>query len=88
MLNITFSPTAWNQYLYWQKTDKQILKRINMLLKELQRNSKSTIGKAELLKGEFQGFASQRINKEHRLIYRIDNNNLEIAQLRFHYHKG
>ena len=87
MLKITFSPTAWEQYLYWQKTDKQLLKRINMLIQGLQRNSKATIGKAELLKGEFQGFASLRINKEHRLVYRITDTSLDIAQLRFHYKK-
>ena len=85
MLKIIFSPTAWEQYLYWQNTDKQILKRINMLIKELQRNNKETIGKAELLKGEFQGFASLRINKEHRFVYRINDLSVEIVQLKFHY---
>ena len=80
-----WSDNAWEDYLYWQTQDKKILKRINQLLKDIDRNSYEGIGKPEPLKYELQGFWSRRINDEHRLIYRIIENRIEIVSCRLHY---
>ena len=84
-MNLIFSSKAWESYLYWQKTDKIILKRINTLIKEIQRNPYQGIGKPELLKHSLSGYWSRRLNEEHRIIYKITDDNLFIAQLRYHY---
>ena len=85
MRSISFHNKAWEDYLYWQKNDKQILKKINALLKEAQRNPFHGTGKPEPLVGNFTGFWSRRINREHRLIYKILDNQIVIAKCRFHY---
>jgi len=82
---ICFRQRAWQDYLYWQETDKQILKRINLLIKDIERNPFSGIGKPEPLKHQFAGFWSRRINDEHRLVYSIVENELIIIQCRYHY---
>jgi len=84
-MNVQFDPDAWSDYLYWQKTDKQIVKRVNRLIKECQRTPFTGIGKPEPLKGDFSGYWSRRINKEHRLVYRTTTDRIEILQCRFHY---
>ena len=84
-MNLTFAPKAWNSYLYWQKTDKVIVKRINTLIKEIQRTPFEGIGKPEPLKHALSGFWSRRINDEHRIVYKVTDNNILIAQLRYHY---
>ena len=84
-MNLTFAPKAWDSYLYWQKTDKTIVKRINSLIKDIQRTPFEGIGKPEPLKYALSGFWSRRINDEHRIIYKVSNNNILIAQLRYHY---
>ncbi len=84
-MNLVFSERAWEHYLYWQMNDKKILEKINELIKDCQRSPFKGLGKPEALKGEFRGFWSRRITDEHRLVYRINNNSLEIAQCRFHY---
>ncbi|WP_417909982.1 Txe/YoeB family addiction module toxin [Candidatus Electronema sp. PJ] len=84
---INWHEQAWEDYLYWQGNDKQILKRINALIKDILRNPFSGIGKPELLKHEWSGFWSRRINDEHRLVYTIQDGNLIIAQCRYHYDK-
>jgi len=84
-MNLTFAPKAWDSYLYWQKTDKAILKRINTLIKEIKRNPFEGIGKPEPLRHSLSGYWSRRINDEHRIVYKVTNNNLLIAQLRYHY---
>jgi len=84
-MNLIFSPKAWEDYLHWQETDKRMLKKINELIREIVRNPFEGIGKPEPLKHAFSGFWSRRISPEHRLVYRILNGNLEIAQLRYHY---
>jgi toxin YoeB len=66
---LTFEDTAWEDYLHWQQYDKQILKRLNILLKEIQRTPESGIGKPEALKHEYSGAWSRRITEEHRLVY-------------------
>ncbi len=82
---ICFRQRAWQDYLYWEETDKQILKRINLLIKDIERNPFSGIGKPEPLKHQFAGFWSRRINDEHRLIYSIVENELIVVQCRYHY---
>ena len=82
---LVFTPTAWEQYLYWQQTDKKMLKKINELIKDCLRNHFKGLGKPEPLKGNLKGFWSRRINDEHRLVYKIENNQLQIVQCRFHY---
>lgn len=76
---------AWEDYLYWQSQDKKTLKRINNLLKDTERNPFSGIGKPEPLKGEFSGFWSRRIDDTNRLVYRLQNEQLEILSCRGHY---
>ena len=82
---LTFSSRAWDEYLYWQKTDKAILKRINFLIKDTSRSPFEGIGKPESLKHGLSGYWSRRINDEHRFVYKVSENNLLIAQLRYHY---
>jgi toxin YoeB len=84
-VNIVFSPDAWEEYLYWQQTDPQTLRRINLLIQETMREPYRGIGKPEPLKHAFQGYWSRRITSEHRLVYRIFKGDLWIAQLRYHY---
>ena len=80
-----FSDRAWEDYLYWQKTDKRMLKKVNELIKDIDRNQHQGIGKPEPLKHTLAGFWSRRINEEHRLVYRIEEDEIQIAQLRHHY---
>lgn len=84
-MNIRFSSNAWTDYLYWQKTDKKILKRVNTLIREIQRHPYEGIGKPEPLKHGLSGYWSRRINDEHRIVYKWDKETIKIAQLRFHY---
>lgn len=84
-MKIVFSTYAWQDYLYWQKTDKKILKRINELIKDIQRNKYEGVGKPEALKHNLSGYWSRRISHEHRLVYKINDNSIFIAQLRYHY---
>ncbi|SMN01902.1 YoeB toxin protein [uncultured Candidatus Thioglobus sp.] len=85
-MKLTFSLSAWEEYLYWQHTDKKILKRINTLIKDIQRSPNSGIGKPEPLKHNLAGYWSRRINNEHRIVYKIKNDTILIAQLRYHYY--
>ena len=80
-----FSENAWEDYLYWQKTDKAMVKRINGLIHDIQRSPYDGIGKPEPLKHALSGFWSRRINEEHRLVYSVEGNVLRIAQARYHY---
>jgi toxin YoeB len=84
-VNLVFAPQAWDDYLYWQKVDPEMISRINLLLKETTRNPYVGIGKPEPLKHALKGFWSRRINSEHRLIYKKVADQILIAQLRFHY---
>jgi len=84
-MNIRFSSNAWNDYLFWQKTDKKVVKRINFLIRDIQRHPHEGIGKPEPLKHGLSGYWSRRITDEHRIVYKFDNNTIKIAQLRFHY---
>ena len=84
-MKLIFAEPAWQDYLYWQSQDKQMLKRINQLIQEIQRDPFAGIGKPEPLKHALSGFWSRRINDEHRIVYKIESDALLIAQLRFHY---
>ena len=79
-----FVDESWEDYLYWQKNNRKLLKRINDLLKDISRNPYSGIGKPEALKYKYQGFWSRRIDHEHRLIYQVKDNEILIAKCRFH----
>ncbi len=84
-MRLIFADEAWDDYLYWQKHDKQMVDRINKLIKEIQREPFTGIGKPEALKHALAGFWSRRITDEHRVVYRLEGNTLFLAQLRFHY---
>ncbi|PID41621.1 MAG: Txe/YoeB family addiction module toxin [Proteobacteria bacterium] len=84
-MKLTFSTRAWEQYLYWQTTDKKILKRINLLITDIQRTPGKGIGKPEPLKHSLSGYWSRRINDEHRIVYKQQGDTILIAQLRYHY---
>lgn len=84
-MNITFTTDSLDDYLYWQKNDKKILKRINQLIKEIKRSPFEGIGKPEPLKFQLQGCWSRRIDQEHRLVYEVNDNTILIIGCRFHY---
>ena len=77
---------GWADYIYWQTQDRKVLKRLNDIIKDIERNGyNSGIGKPEPLKNNLSGWWSRRIDKENRIVYRIENGNLEITQCRGHY---
>lgn len=80
-----FTDDAWQDYLYWQQTDKTVIKRINTLIKDIQRNPFEGIGKPEALKHSLSGYYSRHINQEHRIVYRADEQGIWLIALRFHY---
>ncbi len=84
-MKLVFAEKAWEDYLYWQKTDKKITKRINTLIKEIMRDPFEGVGKPEPLKHALSGYWSRRINDEHRIVYKVNDDALLIAQLRYHY---
>lgn len=84
-MNIVFTQLSWEQYQYWQKADVKILDKINVLIKDILRNQFKGLGKPEPLKGDLKGFWSRRIDQEHRLVYKIQGNELQIVQCRYHY---
>ena len=84
-MKLIFAAQAWQDYLYWQKEDRRLLDRINTLIRQIEREPFSGIGKPEPLKHALSGFWSRRITSEHRIVYRVMGDCLEIAQLRFHY---
>lgn len=84
-MKLVFSEHAWEDYLYWQRADRKLLKRINTLIRDIQRSPFEGIGKPEPLKHALSGFWSRRITDEHRIVYKIDEDAILIAQLRYHY---
>jgi toxin YoeB len=84
-VKILFSETAWEDYVYWQKHDRRMLERINRLIGEVRREPFAGLGKPEPLRHALTGFWSRRITDEHRMVYRINDDALLIAQLRYHY---
>ena len=84
-MKLIFSEHAWEDYLYWQRTDRKILDRINRLITEIQRTPFEGTGKPEPLKHSLSGYWSRRISDEHRIVYKVESDSLLIAQLRHHY---
>jgi toxin YoeB len=82
---IAFHPTAWDDYLYWQQNDKAMLRRVNALIRDIQQKPYAGIGKPEALKFNLLGYWSRRIDDEHRIVYKVIDDDLIIAQLRGHY---
>ena len=80
-MKLVFSEHAWEDYLYWERTDKKILARINELIKDIQRNKYEGIGKPEPLRHNLSGYWSRRITSEHRMVYRLEGDKILIAQL-------
>jgi toxin YoeB len=84
-MKLVFAEWAWEDYLHWQAQDAKILERLNTLIKECARTPFSGTGKPEPLRGNLRGWWSRRITKEHRLVYKIEDDSLFIAQCRYHY---
>ena len=84
-MKLVFAEKAWEDYLYWQQTDKKILRRINALIKEIIRAPFAGTGKPEPLKHALSGYWSRRINDEHRIVYKVQDGSVLIAQLRYRY---
>jgi toxin YoeB len=84
-MKITFSEQAWDDYVYWQETDKNLVKKVNKLIKEIKRTPFEGTGKPEPLKNNLVGFWSRRITEEHRLVYGIYEDSILVASCRFHY---
>jgi len=84
-MNIIFTDDSWQDYLYWQQTDKKILKKINILIKDIKREPFDGLGKPEALKYELSGCWSRRITDEHRLVYKISLDSVFIISCKYHY---
>ncbi len=84
-MKLVFSEAAWEDYLHWQHTDEKRFQRINALIKECLRSPFKGTGKPEPLRGALSGWWSRRITREHRLVYRVEGDALQIAQCRYHY---
>jgi toxin YoeB len=84
-MKLIFANEAWDDYLFWQQQDRKMVERINKLIKEIQREPFSGIGKPEPLKHALSGYWSRRITDEHRIVYKIEQDALWIVQLRYHY---
>ena len=83
-MELAWQTHAWEDYLYWQQTDKKVLEKINALIKDCLRSPFKGIGKPEALKGIYAGFWSRRITDGHRLVYKVKDTELHILQCRFH----
>jgi toxin YoeB len=84
-MKVVFLDAGWEDYLYWQNTDKSLLKKVNALIKEIERVPFEGSGKPEPLKHNLAGWWSRRITLEHRLVYKVDNDSIIILQCRYHY---
>ncbi|WP_026550191.1 Txe/YoeB family addiction module toxin [Arthrobacter sp. Br18] len=84
-MNTTFTPNGWNDYQYWIKNDKALVKRINVLINECLRTPFEGIGKPEALKHQLAGYWSRRITEEHRLVYAVEDEQIVIIAARHHY---
>ena len=84
-MKLIFAERAWQDYLHWQKTDPKMLCRVNALIKEIPQNPFAGIGKPEPLKHALSGYWSRRVTEEHRIVYKLLDNAVLIAQIRYHY---
>jgi len=82
---LSWAEKGWEDYLYWQKTDKKVLKRINLLIKDIKRQAFKGLGEPEPLKHNWSGYWSRRIDREHRLVYKVVNESIIVVQCRYHY---
>jgi toxin YoeB len=82
---VSWAETAWEDYLYWQQADKKILKRVNTLTKDINRQAFDGLGCPEPLKHNWSGYWSRRIDREHRLVYKVTDDSLIVVQCRYHY---
>ena len=82
---LVWDENAWEDYLWWQAQDREVLKRVNLLLKDIQRNGNGGIGKPEALRHDFAGYWSRRMTDEHRLVYKIAEDDVRIAACRYRY---
>ena len=86
-MEIIFSKNSWEDYTSWQSEDKKILKKINDLIRDIQRNPYEGLGKPEPLKYDLAGLWSRRIEREHRLVYKVMGDEILIYSCRYHYDK-
>ncbi|BAK35520.1 putative toxin [Microlunatus phosphovorus NM-1] len=86
-MKVVFSTRGWDDYLWWQRQDRKLLNRINQLIRDVMRNGNEGIGKPEPLKHGFQGYWSRRINDEHRLVYKVVDDEVRVAACRYHYER-
>lgn len=84
-MKLVFDERAWDDYLHWQQTDPKLIARLNTLIRECQRTPFTGIGKPEPLRGTLSGWWSRRLTHEHKLVYRVTDDSLLIAQCRYHY---
>jgi toxin YoeB len=84
-VKLIWHQAAWDEYLAWQETDRKIVRRINLLIRDIARGGDGGLGKPELLRGDLSGWASRRIDGEHRLVYRETGGDIVIAACRRHY---
>ncbi len=84
-MNLIFAPQAWEDYAFWQATDPKMVTRINQLIREILSDPHRGIGKPEPLRHAFRGYWSRRIDSEHRMVYKVVEEGIPIAQLRYHY---
>ena len=82
---LSWAEKAWEDYLYWQQTDKKTLKRINTLIQAIKRNAFAGLGDPEPLKHNWSGYWSRRIDRAHRLVYKVTDESLFVVQCRYHY---
>ena len=86
-MKVVFSTRGWDDYLWWQRQDRKLLNRINQLIQDVMRNGNEGIGKPEPSKHGFQGYWSRRINDEHRLVYKVVDDEVRVAACRYHYER-
>lgn len=84
-MKLVWDDNAWEDYVWWQTQDRKVLKRINALIKDIERNGNEGIGKPEPLKHDFVGYWSRRITDEHRLVFKVTDDAVLIAMCRYHY---
>lgn len=84
-MRVIFSEHAWDDHLYWQKNDRKMVQRINALIKDIRRTPFEGVGKPEPLKHALARYWSRRIDDTHRIVYKVEGDDLRIAQLRYHY---
>ncbi len=85
MMMVRFHPQGWADYLHWQQTDRAILRKVNQLIRDIQRDPYSGIGKPERLQHDLSRYWSRRITDEHRMIYAVSADTVDILQCRYHY---